>query len=508
MESDGGEWGWQERPSSRGSTLRSPKAANRSVMSSPGRNSALSNTQSSPLRAARRKSVAAVEQHMLGGEYRVFPLSKYQGDGWEPFLPKNPLEGTTFEGIAIDFESRRRRLDVVRNKSLLRGDDDDDWKKIASKRTARRLAKEGIAADGTGMGLFSKGVVLVDEKEEQYLEPSWYEPTQDQIKRFLRAEAKRVWTQDGRLDALVQRILKETKEKDEEEDEGYEQFEEDDYRTALRVLAKLQSRPRILCCAITLTGSGSSNFVTTDKRIRNRSWVVFRRAMAESLGLTEIEIAIVSATTTTVGTLSESVDVDFRICTPHAELAEVLAELIEECVEDGSLGRCLTMFNLQSLTSLRKGPAIFEFPGGYDATERLFGEQAVELRQQIAAWEYELMKKKQKPHKRAEPTHGHVYQDDEVETVQAPDTPTLSGSHSRKQKRFKLTQGDTLEQEGAAPQSPRPPHGFVLQQRPQSSLDRIQAYAPLQSSREPPLFHSEFILRQIGVKRCHVSQLK
>ena len=47
-------------------------------------------------------------------EYCVFPKSKYQSDGWEPFLPPHPLSDTVFEHLALEFQARKRALDQVR----------------------------------------------------------------------------------------------------------------------------------------------------------------------------------------------------------------------------------------------------------------------------------------------------------------------------------------------------------------------------------------------------------
>ncbi|KAJ1493027.1 hypothetical protein T484DRAFT_2837119 [Baffinella frigidus] len=85
--------------------------------------------------------IPAISRVTDKGEFRVFKKSQYTSDGWEPFLPRNPLDGTPFEGIAVAFEKRRQRLDAVRTSDVGLQNLNEDVLKSLPRRTARRLAQ-------------------------------------------------------------------------------------------------------------------------------------------------------------------------------------------------------------------------------------------------------------------------------------------------------------------------------------------------------------------------------
>ena len=178
-------------------------------------------------------------------EYCVFPKSKYQSDGWEPFLPPHPLSDTVFEHLALEFQARKRALDQVRRNQTT-GPEDEFF--VCNNHDAK--SRNSLAIDLSqihSMDDFADRLILIDEEFNQYLSSPRYQPSLEQIKRFLYIEAKRLpctfpgWDASGNNFASIQNVSviggQDTKDDEEEEDK---------YRQCLLRLSDLHLLPKVV----------------------------------------------------------------------------------------------------------------------------------------------------------------------------------------------------------------------------------------------------------------------
>lgn len=192
---------------------------------------------------------------------------------------------------------------VGADKSTLHGNL-DHLSRILSNRTLRTLSKHGIAGDNTGMGSNSKGFVLVDEDDFEYV-ADIVEPSKEQIRRFLQAERRRLLNDTG-----LQKGDEHVKEEAEQDAGEYENFEEEDYRRAMKILAQIQASPGVIACCFIATGTSSSKFYSPNLQKRDATITIFRRTLAKAIGVSTAEISINKIQDTTNGPLSESCDIE------------------------------------------------------------------------------------------------------------------------------------------------------------------------------------------------------
>jgi len=195
---------------------------------------------------------------------------------------------------------------VAADKSTLHGNL-DQFSRILSNRTLRTLARHGIAGDKTGMGSKSKGFVLVDEDDLEYV-ADIMEPSKEQIRRFLQAEKRRILNDTG-----LQKGDEHVKEEAEQDAGEAERLEEEDYRRAMQILAQIQSSPGVIACCFVLTGTSSSMFYSPNLQKRDATIAIFRRTLAKAISVSTAEISINKIQDTTSGPLSESCDIE--VCT-------------------------------------------------------------------------------------------------------------------------------------------------------------------------------------------------
>lgn len=194
---------------------------------------------------------------------------------------------------------------VAADKSTLHGNL-DQFSRILSNRTLRTLARHGIAGDKTGMGSKSKGFVLVDEDDLEYVAD--IEPSKEQIRRFLLAERRRILNDTG-----LQKGDEHVKEEAEQDAGEAERLEEEDYCRAMKILAQIQASPGVIACCFVLTGTSSSMFYCPDLQKRNATIAIFRRTLAKAISVSTAEISINKIHNSTSGSLSESCDIE--VCT-------------------------------------------------------------------------------------------------------------------------------------------------------------------------------------------------
>jgi hypothetical protein len=310
-----------------------------------------------------------------------------QTDGWEPFLPDNPLKGTAFEPHAKGFEARRRRLDEAREHTTV-GQADDDLLGMVSKRTARALARDGLAADTSQLGALSRGIVLVDHANKKYLASNAHGVTQENIKMFLKAEARRMYAKIGQTDAEVQSILLADAQR-----EGDEQIEDDssdedeDYRAILRLLEKLREKPKVIDTIVVMTGSGMGSFLSMDEGQKKKALLAFKHAVGRVTSLTPAEVGIVNLTNLSqkqAGVVVERVCINFQIAVVDADLVQRVESGLRDSIHDGTMGGHMTHAGIQAIVSLRAGPRVFTYDySNFDATQRIFGEPAKALKGRI-----------------------------------------------------------------------------------------------------------------------------
>ena len=321
--------------------------------------------------------------------FAVFPRSAYQHDGWEPFLPNNPLEGSQFEAIAMDFQDQRRSLDRTRSNSALHVNL-DHLNRVLSNRTLRTLARDGIAGDRTEMGAKSLGFVLVDEEDVEF-DAGFCEPSKEQMRRFLNAERRRILNQRGLVERHGDKPAKSAVANGGDAlDE--EALEEIDYQRAMRSLAILQASPRVVAWCLVLTGTGSSAFLSPDQNKSQHAITLLRRLLSKAIGVSMPEMSVGKIMDTTSGILSDSCDIDFAICTQSAEVADKISEQVQAAMETDDIGQGLVRHGISVLAKLRRGPKIFVYGVGYDMTQRGIGEPAADLRRDLNLWEWQQSK--------------------------------------------------------------------------------------------------------------------
>ena len=323
---------------------------------------------------------------MPAQEYCVFPKSKYQSDGWEPFLPPHPLSDTVFEHLALEFQARKRVLDQVRQKQS--GTEHDFF--LGSNRAG--VSRDKLAIDLSNVRSiedFASRLLLVDDDFNEYLSSPRYQPSLEQIKRFLYVEARRLsctfpgWEVSGSSFASIkhesqvgEQSKMETKDLDDDE-------EEEKYRDCLLRLADLHLLPKIVEAVVYLSGSGAADWITDFRsKTHVKALSLFKSGICNSLshlGISKSEISIVSIKNVTAGKLAESAEIDFQIFTFRSELCAALADGIRAAVNDGSLASRLNHHGLPVYVSLVSGPLILEYPQEKDLTQRLFGSSAAKL---------------------------------------------------------------------------------------------------------------------------------
>lgn len=467
--------------------------------------------------------IPAISRVTDKGEFRVFKKSQYTSDGWEPFLPRNPLDGTPFEGIAVAFEKRRQRLDAVRTSDVGLQNLNEDVLKSLPRRTARRLAQEGIAADKTGLGAMVFGVEVIDEDGIVSQEPPDYEPTDVQLKRFLRSEAKRLADHSQRLEEQVRRAVVSTHkirggaDRDDAE-------EEQEYQQAMRALDRVHSLPMIICLTLGVTGSGAVHFTTPDRQTQESAVNELKMVLAEPLNITASVIGFTSIVSTTVGTLTESASLDIQLAIADAEIAKGLVHQVVTIIQEGTVSNNLTRRGLSIVQAeLKKGPAMFPYHTDGDFVQRNFGASAARLNKEVEEWservqreqdlEKENLRRKMASARLASSRQPSVVQGgvaSDAGTAHEPDRTGNIGSEltqggkkeeeeedeekkavvlkeakrrRQKNKLFKIGKGDTLEMSGGdkedsvvAPENSRKwgrlggTHGFNLRMRPASSM--------------------------------------
>ncbi len=114
----------------------------------------------------------------------------------------------------------------------------------------------------------------------QYLEKAKHGVTATQIKRFLEAEARRLWNGKDRKDTEAQAVIKaEAKREQSDQDNVYsneEDAELDDEVTS-KLFSKLHETPRIVDTIVVLSGSGVPNFVSVDEQISKKAMNAFKQ---------------------------------------------------------------------------------------------------------------------------------------------------------------------------------------------------------------------------------------
>ena len=320
-------------------------------------------------------------------EYSVFPKSKYQSDGWEPFLPPHPLSDTVFEHLALEFQARKRALDEVRRSQSTNLDND------IFMMNQKETSKDSLAIDLSEVRSFddfTNRLILVDEEYNEYLSSPRYQPSMEQIKRFLYIEARRLscsfpgWDVSGSNFASIKNVSKlgdqnATAQKESDEDED----EEEKYRGCLLRLADLHLLPKIVETVIYLSGSGAADWITDFRsKTHTKALLLLKSAICNSishLGISRSEISIVSIKNVTAGKLAESAEIDFQIFTYRPDLCAALATALHAAVTDGGLANRLNHHGLPVYVSLLAGPHILEYPQERDLTQRLFGSASSKL---------------------------------------------------------------------------------------------------------------------------------
>lgn len=199
---------------------------------------------------------------------------------------------------------------MLADKSTLHGTL-DHLSRILSNRTLRTLARHGISGDKTGMGSNSKGFVLIDEEDLEYI-ADIVEPSKEQIQRFLRAERRRILNDTG-----LQKDDGHPKEETEEAAEDEEKLEEEDYRRAMKILRQLRASPGVIAVCFVVTGTSSSAFYSPNLEKREASITLFRRVLAKAIGLSTAEVSVGKIQDTTSGVLTECCDIEvgmFSVC--------------------------------------------------------------------------------------------------------------------------------------------------------------------------------------------------
>lgn len=431
-------------------------------------------------------------------EFRVFKKSTYNSDGWEPFLPRNPLDGTPFESVAIAFETRRRQLDVEREREV--GKLKEEKKAFIlslPRRAARRLGREGIAADRTGLGSVVEGIEIIDENNMLMTVPPDTEPTEAQLKRYLKLTERRVMAPEQRLDQQVKRALRLTA--DQQEDHGREELgeeeEEEGYRAAMRALKKVYMQPSVIYLSLSMVGPGAIHFISSKRSTQEKALQLLKTQLAGLLDLTPAEIGFSEVTNTTVGTLNESAALDVQLAIAAPALAKRVVGQIRTVISDGSVAAALTGRGLPiAKAELRKGPALFPYDTRLDPVQRGFGAPAARLNRQVEAWTRHLQRQQeleaglrragrgtsagQTSPLRAGGAQGAsaAAEDADRETKE---TGGAGGAlQGRRRRKFALGKGDTLDpledvhdrSEGPSPARPPGGHGFALAVRPASQL--------------------------------------
>lgn len=416
-----------------------------------------------------------------------------QTDGWEPFLPDNPLKDTAFEPLAKGFEHRRRRLDEARSSTTV-GQADEELFRMVSKRTARALARDGLTADTSELGALSRGIVLVDEANKKYLTSNKHEVTDQDIKRFLKAEARRMWSKKGQSDAEVQSILLADAHREFEEAAGDDSSDEDeDYRAILRLLEKLHELPKVVDTIVQMTGSGMTAFLSADDVQKSKAFGAFKLAVSRVASLTPAEVGIVSMANMSSmqgGVVIERVQINFQIVVIDRGLVGHLESSIRDSIHDGSLGNHLTHAGIQAIVMLRSGPRVFVYGADhFDLTQKSLGEPAKALKARIH--DADLVTKGIKPGKEWVSEVAEAGKDSEEQSGQilinlaAEDfEEALRRQKLRKRRqRRKKTFGLADTGDGLVPL--RPPtgkHGLTLERRPATSMGRVESIVEEQRS--------------------------
>jgi hypothetical protein len=201
---------------------------------------------------------------------------------------------------------------VLADKSTLHGNL-EHLNRILPNRTLRSLARYGVAGDKTGMGSKSKGVVLVDEHDIEYVEDR-VDPSSEQISRFLQVERRRIFNAPG-----LQKSEAHTETEGEDLQDEEDAFEEADYKRAMQKLAILQEPLGVIAFCFVMTGTGSSVFFSPNLEKREKALTLLRGLLAKAISVSSAEISVGKIQDTTSSTLNECCDIEVAdsVCAPR-----------------------------------------------------------------------------------------------------------------------------------------------------------------------------------------------